>query len=100
MRNDFDGTAALVNALDPDLVTLGGLAVAVLAAQAGAFQTAYRRGLMAFRRAAPPRVEPASRGEDGALHGAAEVGLDALLTEEGLGAWGDHLAARGGPRRR
>ena len=94
------GTAALVNALDPDLVTLGGLAVAVLAAQAGAFQTAYRRGLMAFRRAAPPRVEPASRGEDGALHGAAEVGLDALLTEEGLGAWGDHLAARGGPRRR
>jgi hypothetical protein len=75
------------------VVTLGGLAVPVFAAQPAAFRAAYQRGLMAFRRAGPPPVRAAWHGEDGALHGAAEVGLDALLTEEGLAAWGDALVA-------
>jgi len=81
------GSAALVNALDPDVVALGGLAPSVRAQGAAAFAAAYRRGLMAFRRSAPPPVRAAAHGDGGALRGAAEVGLDALLTEEGLAAW-------------
>lgn len=81
------GVAALVNALDPDIITLGGLAAPIRAAAPRAFQAAYLSGLMAFRRRLPPEVKPASHGEDGALQGGAEIGLDAILTEEGLEAW-------------
>jgi predicted NBD/HSP70 family sugar kinase len=81
------GIAGLVNALDPDMVTLGGLAIPLHRAAPRAFRDAYRSGLMAFRRAAPPEVRPAFHGEDGALQGAAEVGLDRILTEEGLESW-------------
>jgi predicted NBD/HSP70 family sugar kinase len=81
------GAAALVNALDPDVVTLGGLAVALQQTAPVSFQRAYRDGLMTFRRDHPPDVRPAHHGEDGALQGAAEVGLDSILTEDGLAAW-------------
>jgi predicted NBD/HSP70 family sugar kinase len=81
------GTAGLVNALDPDVVTLGGLAIPIRGAAAGDFETAYRAGLMSFRRGRPPPVHPAAHGDDGALHGAAAVGLDLILGEDGLAAW-------------
>ncbi|HKE15098.1 MAG TPA: ROK family transcriptional regulator [Kofleriaceae bacterium] len=81
------GTAALVNALDPDVVTLGGLAVPLHARSLQAFRRAYAAGLMTFRRTRPPEVRHAAHGEDGPLQGAAEVGLDAILTEAGLAAW-------------
>ena len=81
------GAAGLVNALDPDVVTLGGLAPALREAAPDAFGAAFTGGLMAFRRARPPEVRTALHGEDGPLHGAAEVGLDLLLTEAGLSAW-------------
>lgn len=87
------GVAGLVNALDPDVVTLGGLAIAVHGAAGGAFGDAYREGLMRFRRRAPPPVRTAVFGEEGALHGAAEVGLDQLLAEDALASWAGEVGA-------
>jgi predicted NBD/HSP70 family sugar kinase len=88
------GTAGLVNALDPDVVTLGGLAIPIRDAAPGEFEVAYHAGLMSFRRARPTPVHAAAHGDDGALHGAAEVGLDHVLGENGLAAWAhDHRLA-------
>ncbi|TWF79094.1 putative NBD/HSP70 family sugar kinase [Pseudonocardia hierapolitana] len=81
------GIAGLVNGLDPEVVTLGGLAPPLRAAATGAFAEAFTDGLMTFRRAAPPPLRPAALGDDAALHGAAATALDAVLTEESLSAW-------------
>jgi len=81
------GIAGLVNAHDPAIVTLGGLAAELRRAAPHAFAVAYGRGLMAFRRTAPPPIADAAHGDDGALHGAGAVGLDAITTEAALEAW-------------
>jgi predicted NBD/HSP70 family sugar kinase len=81
------GLAGLVNALDPDVVVLGGLAEPLRAAAEPRFTAALTDGLMRFRRAAPPPVVAAALGETGALHGAAASALDQVLTEDGLNAW-------------
>ncbi|WP_433250400.1 ROK family transcriptional regulator [Actinomadura nitritigenes] len=81
------GVAALVNALDPGLVTLSGLAVDLRAAAPEALAEAYTAGLMRYRRAAPPPVLPSVLGPYGPLTGAADAAFDMLLTEEGLDAW-------------
>jgi predicted NBD/HSP70 family sugar kinase len=83
------GIAGLVNVHDPDIVTLGGLAGPVRAAAPAEFAAAYRGGLMAFRRAAPPPVMDASHGEHGPRRGAAAVGLDHVTTEAALAGWAD-----------
>ncbi|MEV6600555.1 ROK family protein [Actinoplanes sp. NPDC051346] len=77
------GIAGLVNGLDPDLVTLGGLGVDLLAAAPDRIEEAYRAGLMGFRRAAPPPVLAAALGDDGPLAGAAEEAWTALLANLG-----------------
>jgi predicted NBD/HSP70 family sugar kinase len=66
------GIAGLVNGLDPDLVTLGGLAADMLAVAPQPLDQAYRAGLMAFRRSTAPPVVPAMLGDAGPLAGAAE----------------------------
>jgi predicted NBD/HSP70 family sugar kinase len=81
------GTAGLVNAFDPDVVTLGGLAIPIRDVAATDFDAAYQAGLMSFRRQLPPAVHAAAHGDDGALHGAVEVGLDRVISEDGLAAW-------------
>ena len=81
------GIAGLVNVHDPDVVTLGGLAAPIRAAAPEAFEEAYLDGLMSFHRADPAPLLAAALGEDGALSGAAAAGLDAVLSEQGLGAW-------------
>jgi predicted NBD/HSP70 family sugar kinase len=73
------GVAGLVNALDPDLVTLGGLGVDLLAAAPDEVHTAYHNGLMTFRRDTAPPVLPARLGDDGPIVGAAEEAWNALL---------------------
>lgn len=83
------GVAGLVNAHDPDLVTLGGLAVPLRAAAREAFDTAYTDGLMHFRRLRPPPVLDALHGDDGPLYGAIAVGLDHITTESALAAWAE-----------
>jgi hypothetical protein len=44
---------------------------------------------MRFRRARPPSITVAAYGEDGALRGALETGLDLILSETGLDAWSE-----------
>ncbi|MFC4062010.1 ROK family transcriptional regulator [Planomonospora corallina] len=88
------GLAGLVNAFDPEIVTLGGFAGPLRAAAASEFEAAVTGGLMRFHREAPPPVVPAALGGDGVLYGAAATALDHVLTEEGLSAW---AAGRGRP---
>ncbi|MFB9835985.1 ROK family transcriptional regulator [Actinoallomurus acaciae] len=86
------GIAGLANALDPDLVTLGGLAVPLHAASV-TFDDAYRRGLMGFRRQSPPEIVPAECHRDAALRGAAHRLWDQIATPGGLSAWARTVAA-------
>lgn len=66
------GAAGLVNALDPALVTLSGLAARLLVVEPGAVHEAYRRGLMSFRRVSPPPLVVGPLGDDAPLVGASE----------------------------
>lgn len=66
------GLAGLVNAVDPDVVTVGGNGVDLLAAAPEVLDANYRDGLMRSRRSAPPSILAATLGEDGPLVGAAE----------------------------
>ena len=70
------GIAGLVNALDPDVVTVGGLGVDLLGDDVDA---AYRAGLMLARRDAPPPLVVAAAGEAGPLVGAAERAWQRVL---------------------
>jgi predicted NBD/HSP70 family sugar kinase len=81
------GVAGLVNLHDPGVVTLGGLAGPLRASAAEEFRAAYREGLMAFRRPAPPPVLDAAHSEDGARRGAAAVALDHITSEAALAGW-------------
>ncbi|WP_328309137.1 ROK family transcriptional regulator [Actinomycetospora sp. NBC_00405] len=76
------GVAGLVHVHDPDVVVLGGLARGLRASPA--FDDAYERALMAFRRADPVPVLDAVHGDDGALRGAAALALDHATSPEGL----------------
>ncbi len=73
------GLAGLVNGLDPDLVTLGGLGVDLLEVAAVPLLGSYRAGLMEFRRSAAPPVVAAELGEDGPIAGAGEEAWARLL---------------------
>lgn len=84
------GIAGLVNAHDPEIVTLGGLGPLVIDAAREAFDEAYRQGLMSFRRGSPPTVLTAIYREDGSLRGATEMALDVVLSENSLSAWSTH----------
>ncbi|WP_460656353.1 ROK family transcriptional regulator [Kribbella endophytica] len=81
------GIAGLVNAHDPAVITLGGLAVPLRAAAPGAFASAYEDNLMTFHRTAPPPVLDAAHPTDGVLRGAGALGLDHLTSETSLTAW-------------
>lgn len=81
------GAGGLVNALDPDLVSLSGLAVGLWHAAPAELQGSYRAALMRFRRADPPPLLPSALGQDSQLVGAAETGFDAVITPDGLYAW-------------
>ncbi len=83
------GIAGLVNAHDPDVVTLGGLAVPLRAAAPESFTRAFTDSLMNFHRAAPPPVLDSTHREDGVLRGAAALGLDHITSETALAAWSD-----------
>jgi predicted NBD/HSP70 family sugar kinase len=86
------GIAGLVNAHDPEVVTLGGLAVPLRAAAPTIFSTAYSDGLMAFHRANPPAVLDSTHQQTGALRGAAAVGLDHITSETALAQWSDRFS--------
>ncbi|WP_433558922.1 ROK family protein [Pseudonocardia xinjiangensis] len=73
------GIAGLVNGIDADLVTLGGLGADLLAAARDDVDAAYRAGLMAYRRDNPPPILPAALGDGGPIVGAAGEAWSALL---------------------
>ena len=81
------GVAGLVNALDPEVVTVGGVGTGLLEVAADAVDSTYRRGLMAFRATAAPPVVAATLGSDGPLIGAADAAFERFLTGDGLAAW-------------
>ena len=81
------GIGALVNAQDPEVVGLSGLAAEVYEAAPAAVTAAYLAALMRFRRPLPPVLRPSTLGDLGALTGAAELVFDAFLTPRGLGTW-------------
>lgn len=81
------GAGALVNALDPEVVTLSGTAVEVFILAGPELRAAYIEGLMAFRRSSPVPIVPSALGRRGSLVGAMESVFDAFLTPEGLQTW-------------
>src|SRR5215469_875614 len=81
------GAAGLANALDPSIVTLGGLGRDLLDIAGDQVYPAYLAGLMQFRRASPPPLLPSRFGDDAPLVGAIEEGFSAVLTDRGLRAW-------------
>jgi predicted NBD/HSP70 family sugar kinase len=81
------GLAGLVNAHDPSVITLGGLAVPLRAAAPAAFASAYEDNLMTFHRSTPPPVLDAAHPTDGVLRGAGALGIDHLTSEASLTAW-------------
>ncbi|MGI8332249.1 ROK family transcriptional regulator [Actinomadura scrupuli] len=87
------GIAGLVNALDPQIVTLAGLATPLLEVAGPAVGRAYRAGLMSFRRDDPPPLVPSEFPQDGSLRGATDLAFDAILSESGLNAWQESLPA-------
>jgi predicted NBD/HSP70 family sugar kinase len=86
------GIAGLVNALDPQIVTLAGLATTVLDVAGPAVGDAYLGGLMLFRRGDPPPLVRSEFPQDGSLRGAADLAFDTVLCEAGLNAWREALA--------
>lgn len=78
-RRARPGIAGLVNALDPDLVSLGGLAADLAEAAPDALQSSYTAGLMNFRRSTLVPVVPAQLGVDGPLIGAVKTAWDQVL---------------------
>ena len=81
------GAAGLANALDPSIITLGGLGRDLLDIAADQVYPAYLAGLMQFRRASPPPLLPARFGDDAPLVGAIEEAFSTVLTDQGLRAW-------------
>ncbi|MEV6932477.1 ROK family protein, partial [Dactylosporangium sp. NPDC051485] len=73
------GIGALLNALDPAVVTLGGLGVDLLDIAGADLRAAVLRAAMAWRRAALPPIVPAELGSRGPAIGAAESALAAVL---------------------
>jgi predicted NBD/HSP70 family sugar kinase len=88
------GLAGIVNALDPAVVTLSGLAVDLLAVDRPVVNAAYRAGLMRFHRRNAPPLLAARFPADGSLRGAAELAFDGVLSDAGLDDW---QAAHTGP---
>ena len=73
------GAGAIVNALDPSLVVVGGLATDLLEIAPAAVDASYTSALMRHRRSGPPPVAPGIVA-GASLVGAAEAAFDAILT--------------------
>ncbi|GAA3707834.1 ROK family transcriptional regulator [Nonomuraea antimicrobica] len=81
------GIAALVNAHDPEVVTLSGHGVELRERAGAALLAACEPLLMTIRRDRPPRIEGSALGWRGSLLGAMESVFDAFLTTGGLELW-------------
>jgi predicted NBD/HSP70 family sugar kinase len=73
------GLAGLVNATDPELVVLGGLASEMLAAAPQRIERTYRDGLMSTIAARPPALVGGTLGDRAPLLGAMEAAFEPVL---------------------
>ncbi len=81
------GTAGLVNALDPDAVTLGGLAGPLRNAAPRDFDQAFEAGLMRVLRRDAPEVVTGLADENEVLLGVAMAAFDQVLDARRLALW-------------
>ncbi|HTX11438.1 MAG TPA: ROK family transcriptional regulator [Solirubrobacteraceae bacterium] len=81
------GTAGLVNALDPDMVTLGGLAGPLRNAAPRDFEHAFEAGLMRVHRDDAPEVIVGAADENEVLVGVALTAFDEVLDARRLALW-------------
>ncbi|MDA0637021.1 ROK family protein [Nonomuraea sp. MCN248] len=81
------GIAALVNAHDPEVVTLSGLGADLFDRAEAELRAAGEPWLMSIRRACPPPIVASPLRWRGPLLGAMEAVFDAFLTPAGLAAW-------------
>lgn len=81
------GLGGLVNALDPEVVTLSGLAPTLRRLAPEDFAEAFIGSLMSYRRDTPPQVLDAVLGEDAALLGAVELAMDQVTSPACLSRW-------------
>lgn len=88
------GVAGLVNAHDPEVITLGGLAPLIRSAAPVAFDDAFAGGLMLANRQAPPPVRDGAHGDDGPSHGAVSLGIDHVTQPTALAEWAARIARR------
>jgi predicted NBD/HSP70 family sugar kinase len=86
------GAAGLVNAVDPHLVTLGGLAGPLRDAAPEAFQHAFEAGLMSVHRRQPPEIVTGRAGDDAALIGIGLAAFDEVLNARQLALWASRSA--------
>lgn len=78
------GTAGLVNGLDPELVTFGGLAPKLLELAGDRVREGYHDGLMSARAGLAPALTPSTLGDRAPLVGAGEHAFDHILTDRAL----------------
>jgi predicted NBD/HSP70 family sugar kinase len=90
------GSAALVNALDPELVTFGGLASQLLEVAGDRVREGYHDGLMGVRAEAAPALAPSPLGDGAPLVGAGEHAFDHILTDGALPLGGRREHSRPG----
>ena len=76
-----------MNAHDPEVVVLSGLAADLYERVAPVLTGAVEDGLMTIRRDRPPLIAPSAMPWRGSLLGAMESVFDAFLTPEGLATW-------------
>jgi predicted NBD/HSP70 family sugar kinase len=81
------GTAGLVNALDPELVTFGGLAVQLLEVAGDRVREGYHAGLMGARAEGAPALASSPLGDRAPVVGAGEHAFDHILTDRALAIW-------------
>ena len=76
-----------MNALDPEIVTVGGLARELAHIAGDRVDRAYQKGLMAAIAAHPPTIVAGALGERAPLLGAAEHAFDAIFQDLALATW-------------
>jgi predicted NBD/HSP70 family sugar kinase len=87
------GAAGLVNAMDPEVVSLGGLADSVRACAPDRFSKAFEAGLMALHRSQPPEVRAAQAGAEAALVGVGMTAFAGALDAQWLARWAESHGA-------
>lgn len=83
------GLGALVNANDPELITLSGFGVAIHDFAPELVRQSYLEALMTFHRDAPPAIVATRLGRRGPILGAMELVFDEFLTPDAVRAWID-----------